>query len=110
MKHQRLVDVHLASETGGRGHVVDLLGVVAELGGLQGEGEAGAVRLLVVAGEWQRGPVGQELGHDLAPGGGRVIDLEDPEVILDLGVDPEGVTQVLEMWAIRGVFIMNELI
>ena len=84
--------------------------MVAELGGLQGEGEAGAVRLLVVAGEWQRGPVGQELGHDLAPGGGRVIDLEDPEVILDLGVDPEGVTQVLEMWAIRGVFIMNELI
>ena len=84
--------------------------MVAELGGLQGEGEAGAVRLLVVAGERQRGPVGQELGHDLAPGGGRVIDLEAPEVILDLGVDPEGVTQVLEMSTIRGVFIMNELI
>ena len=84
--------------------------MVAELGGLQGEGEAGAVRLLVVAGERQRGPVGQELGHDLAPGGGRVIDLEDPEVILDLGGDPEGVAQILEMSLIRGVFIMNELI
>ena len=53
----------------------------------------------------------QQLGHDLTPGGGRVLGLEDSEVILDLGGDPEGVAQVLEMSSlIRGVFIMNELI
>ena len=52
----------------------------------------------------------QQLGHHQAPGGGRVLGLEDSEVILDLGGDPEGVAQVLEMSLIRGVFIMNELI
>ena len=52
----------------------------------------------------------QQLGHDQAPGGGRVLGLEDSEVILDLGGDPEGVAQILEMSLIRGVFIMNELI
>ena len=52
----------------------------------------------------------QQLGHDLTPGGGRVLGLQDSEVILDLGGDPEGVAQVLEMSLIRGVFIMNELI
>ena len=110
MEHQRLVDVHLAPETRGRGHVPDLLGVVAELGRLEGQGEAGAIWLLMVARERERGPVAQQLGHDQAPGGGRVLGLEDSEVILDLGADPEGVAQVLEMSLIGNVFIMNELI